>query len=111
MVGFVLVELGALLQQVGLYHSVRAVQYGLPQSSHNFYGIQEHYNPLTGTFFTPVEEMGLALHELYEVSGLVMGDAPYEEYVPTSKELHLLKKENPQAVSYTHLTLPTIYSV
>jgi len=25
-----------------------------------------------------------------------MGDAPYEEYVPTSEELHLLKKENPQ---------------
>jgi len=30
MVGFVLVELGALLKQVGLYHSVTAVQYGLP---------------------------------------------------------------------------------
>ena len=44
MVGFVLAELGALLQQVGIYHSVRAVQYGLPQSSHNFYGILEHYN-------------------------------------------------------------------
>jgi len=96
MVGFVLVELGALLQQVGLYHSVRAVQYGLPQSSHNFYGILEHYNPLTGTFLTPVGEMGLAIHELYEVSGLIMGDAPYEEYVPTFEELHLLRKESPQ---------------
>ena len=71
MVGFILVEFGALLQQVGLYYSVRAVQYGLPQSSHNFYGILEHYNSLTGTFFTPVGEMGLAFHELYEVSGLV----------------------------------------
>ena len=81
---------------MGLYHSVRAVQYGLPRSSHNFYGILKHYNPLTGIFFTPIREMGFALHELYEVSGLVMGDAPYEEYVPTSKELHLLKKENPQ---------------
>jgi len=49
-----------------------------------------------GTFFTPVGEIGLALYELYEVSGLVMGDAPYEEYVPTSEELHLLKKEDPQ---------------
>jgi len=29
MVGFVLVELGTLLQQVELYHSVRSVQYGL----------------------------------------------------------------------------------
>jgi len=56
----------------------------------------EHYNPLTGTFFTPVGEMGLALHELYEVSGLVMGDAPYKEYVPTFEELHLLRKEDPQ---------------
>ena len=31
MVGFVLVELGALLQQVGLYHLVRVVQYGPPR--------------------------------------------------------------------------------
>ena len=40
--------------------------------------------------------MGFALHELYEVSGLVMGDAPYEEFVPTSEEFHLLRKEDPQ---------------
>ena len=58
MVGFVLTELGDLLIQVGLYHSVRAMQYGLPQNSHNFYGILERYNPLTGTFFTPVGELG-----------------------------------------------------
>ena len=64
MVGFVLIKLGALLQQVGLYHTVRAVQYGFPQSFHNFYRVLEHYNLLTGTFFTPAEEMGLALHEL-----------------------------------------------
>jgi len=30
MVDFILIELGDLLKQVGLYHSVRAVQYGLP---------------------------------------------------------------------------------
>ena len=45
MVGFVLAELGGLLDQVGLYQAVMAVQYGIPQSSHNFYGILEHYNP------------------------------------------------------------------
>ena len=61
MVGFVLAELRDLLKQVGLYHSVRAMQYGLPQSSHHFYGIFECYNSLTGTFFTPVGEIGLAL--------------------------------------------------
>ena len=59
MVGFVLVELRDLLQQVGLYHSVRATQYCLPQSSHNFYGILEHYNPLTGTFLPKPERWGL----------------------------------------------------
>ena len=36
--------------------------------------------------------MGLALHEMYEVSGLVIGDATYEEYVPSTGELHLLRK-------------------
>ena len=40
--------------------------------------------------------MGLTLHELYEVSGLVIGDAPYEEYVPIIEKLQLLKKEDPQ---------------
>ena len=81
---------------MGLYHSVRAIQYGLLQSSYNFYGVLEHCNPLTGTFFTPAGEIGLTLHELYEVSGRVMGDVSYEEYVPTSEELHLLRKEDPQ---------------
>jgi len=40
--------------------------------------------------------MGLALHDFYELSGLVIEDAPYEEYIPTTEELHLLKKEDPQ---------------
>ena len=78
MVGFVLIELKELLERVGLYPAIRAVQWGIPPSSHNFFGVLERYNSLTGTFFTPVGEMGLALHELYEVSGLASGDIPYE---------------------------------
>ena len=39
--------------------------------------------------------MGLAFHEMYEVSALVIGDAPYKEYVSSTEELHLLKKSNP----------------
>jgi len=46
-------------------------------------------------FFTPVREIRLALHEMYEVLGLVIGDATYEEYVPSTKEQHLLKKSDP----------------
>jgi len=39
--------------------------------------------------------MGLAVHQMYEVSGLVIGDALYEEYVPLTEELHMLKKSDP----------------
>jgi len=38
--------------------------------------------------------MGFDLHEMYEIPGLVMGNAPYEKYVPSTKELHLLKKDD-----------------
>ena len=65
------------------------------RSPTTFYGVLDRYNALTGTFFTLIGEMGLALDELYEVLGLVIGDALYEEYVPTTEELHVLKKEDP----------------
>jgi len=32
---------------------------------------------------------------MYEVSGLVIRDAPYEEYVPSTEKQHLLKKNDP----------------
>jgi len=55
----------------------------IPQSNHHFYAILERCNPKTCTFFTPVGEMRFALHDMFEVSGLVMGDTPYGEYVPS----------------------------
>jgi len=42
------------------------------------HAILERYNPETCTFFTPIKEIGLALHKIYEVSELVIGDALYE---------------------------------
>jgi len=39
--------------------------------------------------------MGLALHEMYEVSGLMIRDVSYEKYVPSMEELHLLQKSDP----------------
>ena len=85
MVGFVLVELCDLLLQAGLYGAVRAVQYGILQNTQHFYPILERYNPETCILFTPLWEMGLVLHEIYEVSGLVIEDAPYEKYVRQSR--------------------------
>lgn len=52
-------------------------------------------NPNTCTFFTPVGELGFALHEMHEVSVLLMGDRPYEEHIPGTEKVHLLKKYNP----------------
>jgi len=40
--------------------------------------------------------MEFSLHEIFEVSGLPMGDLPHEKYIPGTKELHLLKKDDPQ---------------
>jgi len=74
---------------------VRAIQYSFSQSSQHFYAVLEHYNPEICTFFTPLGEIGLAFHVMYEVWGLMIVDAPYEEYVPLPEELHLLKKRDP----------------
>ena len=95
MVGFTLAEFEDILLQARLYGAVRAVQYDIPQSTQHFYAILERYNPKTCIFFTPIGEMGLALHEMYEVSGMMIGDAPYEEYIPSTEELYLLKKSDP----------------
>lgn len=54
----------------------------------------ELFNFESGTFFTPVGEMGLALHELYEVFGLPMGEIPCKEYVLTWEELHQLQAQD-----------------
>jgi len=95
MVGFALAEFEDLLLQTGLYGAVRAVQYNILQSTQYFYAILERYNPETCTFFTLIGKIGLALYEMYKDLGLVIGDAPYEEYVSSTEELHLLKKNDP----------------
>ena len=94
MVRFSLAKFENLLLEARLYRAVRAVQYGIPQSAQHFYAILEWYNPETWTFFTPIGEIRLSLHEMYEVSGLMIGDTPYEEYVLSTEELHLLMKSD-----------------
>ena len=76
MVEFALAEFEDLLLQAGLHGAAEAVHYGIPQSNQHFYAILKRYIPESCTFFAPIGEMGLALHEIYEVSGLVIGDAP-----------------------------------
>ena len=85
LVGFILEDLRDELLQTGLYIAIRAVQYGILHSSHHFFAMLERYNLETCTFFTPVGEMRFALHEIYEVSGLVMGDIPTKNMSHRSK--------------------------
>ena len=49
---------------------------------------------LQGPFFTPVSELGLALHEMWEISNLSMGSMPYEEYFPCAIELEQMEKDD-----------------
>jgi len=80
------------LRRLELYEAVRATYYGIQMSIANFYAIFELYCPATGTFFTPVGELGMTLHEMWEVSALPLGSLPYEEYFPCEAELALLEK-------------------
>lgn len=52
------------------------------------------YNSKNDTFFTPVGELGLALHEIYEVSALSMGEVPYKEYILTTEKLSMLRAKD-----------------
>jgi len=50
--------------------------------------------PSVGTFFTPVSELGMALHEMWEVSNLPIGSMLYD-YFPCAEEFAQLEKDKP----------------
>lgn len=59
---------GEILEELGLYQAVRAVQWVLPHSIQNFFCIMELYNAIT---CTPVGEMGIMVHEMHVVTGSI----------------------------------------
>ena len=44
---------------------------------------------------SPQSKREFVLHKMYEISGLAMGDIPYEEYVPSTEELHMMDESAP----------------
>jgi hypothetical protein len=60
----------------------------------SFHAVFKLYCPSTGTFFMPVGELGLAMHEMWEISRLPMGAYPYEEYVPCNEEIKELSAKH-----------------
>jgi len=83
------------LHAQGLYAPLRATQFGIKTNVNSFFSVLELYNPDSCTFFTSDGELGLALHEMHDVTGLSMGEVPYEEYVPRNQELKILEKTRP----------------
>ena len=81
------------LMRLGLYKSVRATCFRI--SIPTFYAILEMYCPALRAFFTPVGKLGMALHEMSEVSNLPMGSLPYKEYFLYAEELAQLEKKEP----------------
>lgn len=55
---------GDLLEDIGLVVPLRDVKYGIPSDAPNFFNVLERYSPRICTFFTSVEENGIALHEM-----------------------------------------------
>ena len=61
---YVLEHFEAELKKIGLHEAVRATCHRMKISVPNFFAIFELYCPATGTFFTAIGELGLALHEM-----------------------------------------------
>ncbi|XP_020250925.1 uncharacterized protein LOC109828310 [Asparagus officinalis] len=95
MTGYVLGRWEKILKSSGLYVPIRATMYGLPVSCRHFLALLETYIPDSNTFLTGDGELGLALHEMHQVSGLLMGDYPYQEYFPSNRQLWQLKHDDP----------------
>ena len=54
----------AKLMRIRLHEVVKATCHGIEISVPNFFAIFELYCLPSGTFFTPVGELGLALHKM-----------------------------------------------
>ena len=52
------------LMQLRLYEAIRATCFRISISIPTFYAILKMYCPALETFFTPISELGMALHEM-----------------------------------------------
>jgi len=75
------------LKRLGFHEAVRAMCFGININIPNFYAILEIYCSVSGMFFTLIDELGMALHEMWEISNLPIGSKLYEEYFPCAEEL------------------------
>jgi len=81
------------LKRLRFHETVRATYFGINISVPTVYSILDMYCPASSTFFTPVGELGMALHEMWEVSNLSMGSKPCGDYFPCAEELAQLEDD------------------
>ena len=89
--------------RLGLYEAVRAICFRISISIPTFYAILEMYCLASGTFFTPVGKLGMALHEMWEVSNLPMGFYRTRSIFCVPKSSQLEKKEAALYETYREL--------
>src|SRR3954463_3777504 len=99
MVTYTCTEFEDRLRRPQLLPTVLDVRQSVRASVNNFLGMLEQYSPDTCTFFTPFGEMGISPWEMQQVSGLPACEFPYEEHVPPSVELELLKVQDSELYS------------
>src|SRR3954468_9117926 len=87
------------LRQIQLFPTMLAVRQGVRANVNNFLCMLEQYSSETCTFFTPVGEIEISPWEMQHVSGLPAGEFPYEDDMPPSAELELLKMQDPELYS------------
>jgi len=95
------------LMRLGLYEAVRATCFEI--NIPTFYAILEMYCLASGTFFTAVGKLGMALHEMWGVSNLPMGSLPYAGYFLCAEELAQLKKKEPALYETSRTHVPFLH--
>ncbi|MFG1569989.1 hypothetical protein ACDT16_13995, partial [Staphylococcus aureus] len=87
------------LKQIGLLRAIEATESGIDINQSQFLALLERYHESTGTFLFPGGEMGLALHEMRDISRLPWGEEPYEEYTPSQEEFMGLENKFPEMMA------------
>lgn len=62
MISFILPKFEVILKDIGLYGTIKNVQYGLFHRAYYLFSILEIYNLKSGMFFAPIDELDFGFH-------------------------------------------------
>ena len=91
---YILEHFEAKLKKIELHEAVRATYHGMEISVPNFFAIFELYCLATGSFFTPIGELGLGLHEMWEIFNLRWVQCHIRNIFSCAMELEQMEKDD-----------------